>query len=63
MYNISELGMYNISKLSLIFLNVKKSDVLKKKWKKNFKNKKIQVTLLPEEEEPYPKLKIGEAIY
>jgi len=54
--------MYNISKLSLIFLNVKKSDV-KKKWKKKFKNKKIEVTLLPEEEEPYPKLKIGEAIY
>jgi hypothetical protein len=24
----------------------------KKKWKKNLKNKKIQVTLLPEEEEP-----------
>jgi hypothetical protein len=34
MYNISELGMYNISKLSLIFLNVKKSDVLKKNGKK-----------------------------
>jgi hypothetical protein len=37
--------------------------MLKKNGKKISKQK-IQVTLLPEEEEePYPKLKIGEAIY
>jgi hypothetical protein len=32
---------------------------MEKKSKKNKKSK----SLLPEEEEPYPKLKIGEAIY
>jgi hypothetical protein len=41
--------MYNISKLGLIFINVKKSDV-KKKMEKRFQNKKPK-SLLPEEEE------------